>query len=111
MAMKDQEKMKDPEKIKRIVRSNFDESALLYERFERRYGLFRDLTRRLAEACGITGGMSVIDVGCGTGASSSTLANMVGPEGRVTGVDFSKEMLDVAKDRLKNISNAGFMLA
>jgi len=103
--------MKDPENIKRIVRSNFDESAPLYERFERRYGLFRDLTRRLAKACGITEGMNVIDVGSETGASSSTLAKMVGPEGMVTGVDFSKEMLDVAKDRLKNIPNTGFMLA
>jgi SAM-dependent methyltransferase len=103
--------VKDPETIKRIVRSNFDESALLYERFERKYGLFRDLTRRLAYACGIEPGMNVIDVGCGTGASSSMLAVMVAPKGRVTGVDFSRDMLDVARDRLKNIPNAEFILA
>jgi ubiquinone/menaquinone biosynthesis C-methylase UbiE len=41
----------------------------------------------------------VIDIGCGCGATSLQLADLVGPKGRVLGVDVSKPMLDRAKQR------------
>jgi len=44
-------------------------------------------------------GESVIDVGCGCGATSLLLAGLVGPKGKVLGVDVSKPMLDRAKER------------
>jgi len=44
-------------------------------------------------------GESVIDVGCGCGATSLQLAELVGPKGRVLGVDVSKPMLARAKER------------
>jgi hypothetical protein len=44
-------------------------------------------------------GESVIDVGCGCGGSALQLAELVGPSGKVLGVDVSKPMLNRAKER------------
>lgn len=45
-------------------------------------------------------GQTVIDVGCGTGASFARLVAGVGSSGRVVGVDQSEGMLSVAADRV-----------
>ena len=42
-------------------------------------------------------GEVVLDVGSGAGSDSLVAAQMVGPEGRVTGVDMTPEMLAKAK--------------
>lgn len=42
-------------------------------------------------------GMHILDVCCGTGQLSMELAKAVSPGGKVTGLDFSQKMLDVAK--------------
>ncbi len=102
--------VKDPEVIKQIIRSNFDKSAVLYEDFEQRYGLFNQLTLQLAEVYNVQRGMTVCDVGCGTGTSTFTLANLVGREGLVIGIDFSENMLKVARKNLKHHSNIEFQL-
>ncbi len=44
-------------------------------------------------------GECILDVGCGCGQTSLQLAERVGPEGAVTGVDISAPMLDVARGR------------
>ena len=44
-------------------------------------------------------GMRAIDIGCGCGTTTLALAEMVGPEGAVTGVDISKPMLAHARAR------------
>jgi len=99
----------DPGKVKNAVRSNFDASTLEYDAFERHYGLFRDLTLGLARICRIGNGMSVWDVGCGTGASAFALAELVGDAGSVVGIDNSEGMLDAA--RCQDRANAEFVLA
>ncbi len=42
-------------------------------------------------------GQTVVDIGAGAGFDSQVAALMVGPDGRVRGVDLSDEMLDVAR--------------
>jgi len=86
----------DPDIVKKAVLSNFNESSELTGSFEDRYGLFRELTFKLADECGIEDGMNIWDVGCGTGISSFALAERVGKKGHVVGIDLSPEMLDVA---------------
>lgn len=54
--------------------------------------LGRSVMARLAPATG----ERVLDVGCGCGATTLALARMVGPSGRVTGIDPSASMLTVA---------------
>ncbi len=46
---------------------------------------------------GIKPGMKVIDVGCGPGITTASLARAVGPEGRVVGIDRSAERLEYAR--------------
>jgi len=42
-------------------------------------------------------GMSVLDVGCGTGAITAGIAKAVGPEGSVAGVDRDEGLLEIAR--------------
>jgi ubiquinone/menaquinone biosynthesis C-methylase UbiE len=59
----------------------------------------------------LTGGSSVLDVGCGTGASFFLLENVIGATGKILGVEPSKSMIAVASRRVvdngwKNITLA-----
>lgn len=58
------------------------------------------LDRLLAEAR-LTPGARVLDVGCGTGASTIATAQLVGMAGHVTGVDISGIMLEQARRRTR----------
>lgn len=46
---------------------------------------------------GIAPGMRVVDLGCGSGKTSSTLSRLVQPGGSVVGVDFSSERVEFAR--------------
>ncbi len=54
---------------------------------------------RLLTAAVLEPGERVLDVGCGNGAVSLEAARTVGPGGRVTGLDLSAPMLEVARRR------------
>jgi SAM-dependent methyltransferase len=56
-------------------------------------------------------GESVIDIGCGAGASALAIADAVGPEGAVLGVDISRPMLEVARSRAAGRPNVQFIEA
>jgi SAM-dependent methyltransferase len=49
-------------------------------------------------------GEAVLDIGCGAGVDTLVAAIMVGPEGRVTGVDLIPEMLKQARMNLEKTS-------
>ena len=51
-------------------------------------------------------GSTVIDVGCGCGATTIELARAVGPSGRAIGLDISEPMLALATTRLREFPNA-----
>jgi demethylmenaquinone methyltransferase / 2-methoxy-6-polyprenyl-1,4-benzoquinol methylase len=53
--------------------------------------------RRAARASGLTAGGSALDVACGSGKLTAELARIAGPKGRVVGLDFSPQMLEVAR--------------
>jgi ubiquinone/menaquinone biosynthesis C-methylase UbiE len=59
----------------------------------------RALNRRRAERAGIARGTHVLDVGCGVGADSEMLAELVGSCGRVVAVDSSTAMVERARMR------------
>ena len=62
--------------------------------------LFGHLTRQFFVAAGITTGMQVLDLGSGAGDVALTLAELVGPQGRVVGVDMNADILDTARRRV-----------
>ncbi len=55
-------------------------------------------------------GSTVIDVGCGCGATTIELARAVGPSGHVVGIDLSEPMIALATERLRPFSNATTLL-
>jgi SAM-dependent methyltransferase len=57
-----------------------------------------------------TPGSVVIDLGCGCGATTTELARIVGPSGRVIGLDISEPMLTLARERLRTFANTAFLL-
>lgn len=59
--------------------------------------LFAEWPHRLADAADIGDGQNVVDVACGTGILARVLAERVGPDGSVSGVDLNPGMLAVAR--------------
>ena len=56
-------------------------------------------------------GERLLDVGCGCGQTTLALAARVAPGGEVVGVDISRPMLDVARERAAGASGASFLEA
>jgi ubiquinone/menaquinone biosynthesis C-methylase UbiE len=58
-----------------------------------------DLTEDVLRRSGIERGMRVLDLGCGYGNASLSIAKLIGPSGLVVGVDRSAQAIDVAEKR------------
>jgi SAM-dependent methyltransferase len=68
--------------------------------------------RRLLLRAGIGRGMRVADLGCGVGMVTTLLAELVGPDGQVVGVDASGEQIARARELLPpGVSNVSFIQA
>ena len=61
--------------------------------------LLQPVLDRLLDGAALQPGQAVLDIGCGTGASSMAAARSVGADGQVTGADISALMLDLALQR------------
>lgn len=77
-----------------------------YDFFSRLAGLGvnQPNSRMVVEMAGIKPGDKVLDVGCGTGNLTLTARSYVGPNGSVSGIDASPEMIDKAR---KNAQRTG----
>ena len=73
-----------PDYVKRVLSKVHDEVLIRY------YGCGLVMPHVLK-------GARVLDLGCGAGRDVYALAQLVGPEGHVTGVDMTDEQLDVAR--------------
>ena len=78
----------------------------MFDRIARRYDLVNTVLsagidggwrRRAARETGLVVGGSALDVACGSGKLTAQLARIAGPRGRVVGLDFSPEMLAIAR--------------
>lgn len=56
-------------------------------------------------------GLSVLDVGCGTGAITRSIAHHVGPTGRVLGIDPNADLIEQARRSLNNRPQPAFTQA
>lgn len=50
-------------------------------------------------------GMTILDVGCGTGSISKDIAKIVGDSGKVIGIDNTLKFIESGKETYKNITN------
>ena len=57
---------------------------------------------RAVNALGLRAGDSVIDIACGTGVNFPLIEEVIGPDGRILGVDLTDAMLAHAQDRIEN---------
>jgi ubiquinone/menaquinone biosynthesis C-methylase UbiE len=97
----------DAAKLKAAITYNaasdyFDDASLA---FWDRYG------RRTVERLALRSGSTVLDVGCGSGASAIPAALTVGPSGRVVGVDLAERLLTLARAKAVclNLHNIEFL--
>ena len=83
-----------------------EEAVLKYRNLAVRYDISMARTQRWREravaALGLEAGQTVVEVGCGTGGNFELILEGIGPEGRLIGVDVSREMLSVAQARLSS---------
>ncbi len=56
---------------------------------------------RAVHALGLRPGDSVVDVACGTGLNFALIEDMIGPDGRIVGVDLTDAMLAQAQARIE----------
>ena len=72
--------------------------------------LFGPYSAWLAKLCKIKRGMHVLDVGCGIGVSTFPLLDMIGPKGKIEGVDISLQSISQALKRAEylQVPNASF---
>lgn len=91
----------DPESRQQAVDAIFDAAAVHYDRITALMSFGsgawhrRDVLRRI----GVQPGSRVLDVACGTGQIAASAQQIVGPSGRVLGVDPSAGMRHVAQSR------------
>ena len=78
-----------------------DDNALRYDAYAREYPSYRETSRDLialalpSDDAGVADA-AVLDLACGTGATTREILSMLGSDGRVTAVDKSAAMLGVA---------------
>jgi ubiquinone/menaquinone biosynthesis C-methylase UbiE len=62
--------------------------------------IYGPITRRFFQTAGIGPGMKVLDIGSGAGDVALLAADLVGPSGRVVGIDMNAAILDTARARV-----------
>lgn len=75
--------------------------------------LSEEITKNLLTDAGIKKGMKVLDIGCGRGDVSLLLADLVGAEGTVLGIDLDDNSLIHARERVQEnkLTNVTFIKA
>ena len=97
-------KIHDPDGIgkfymgREIAQFMSHEGADWLERPER---IKEERTDKLLKALPIEPGMTVVDLGAGSGYFSFPMAKLVGPKGKILAVDIQQEMLDLISKRMK----------
>lgn len=67
--------------------------------------MFKPFEELLVAAAAAESAERVLDVGCGTGATTLALARAIGTEGRCTGIDLSAQMIAAARSRAEEREN------
>lgn len=85
----------------------WDSSARQYDSFEKRWSFYGRVAEALVGQLAIAPGSRVLELACGTGACTLRLARASSPGGTVVALDFSEEMLAVARENAAAAAGAG----
>jgi demethylmenaquinone methyltransferase / 2-methoxy-6-polyprenyl-1,4-benzoquinol methylase len=94
------------------VRAMFDRISPVYDLMNQLISGFQEprWRRRAVREARLRPGDVALDVACGTGKVSTALLKVVGPSGRVTGLDFSPGMIDRARRERPSAPNLAFVV-
>lgn len=87
------------EKVHRVFETIFEKYDFMNSLIS--FNRHKAWRKKALTAMNVKPGQSVLDVCCGTGDWTLALAKAVGPSGSVTGLDFSANMLSVARQKLE----------
>lgn len=72
-------------------------NAEIYDVFVREHQVYRRLNQRMVDLADLAEARRVLDLGCGTGATTLACLRVLDPEAEVVGIDASEEMIEVAR--------------
>lgn len=84
--------------VKERIQINFSRHARNYDKYAR---VQKRTAEMLVEKCDVREFKDILDIGCGTGTYTILLKKCF-PDARITAVDISKEMIDVAEKKLQD---------
>ena len=97
--------MSQPDRTREHLIETYRKKAKHYDITSRLYPVpgypHRAQRLRAVQALGLRAGDSVVDIACGTGLNFPLLEGVIGPDGRIVGVDLTDAMLAHAKDRIE----------
>lgn len=81
-------------------------TAKKYDNYAAKYPLYKKTSQFLVKISDIRKGMSIVDLACGTGVTTTEILKKLGTSGKIINIDLSKEMLGIArkKNKQKNVS-------
>jgi demethylmenaquinone methyltransferase/2-methoxy-6-polyprenyl-1,4-benzoquinol methylase len=82
-------------KAYRKYAENYDLAVKLYRLLGLKIGKYRKMTVGVLE---LSKGDTVVELGCGTGLNFPLILDVIGPEGKLIGVDITDKMLDQANN-------------
>lgn len=102
----------DPVRIKQQQRVTWDAVSVGWEASTELFERYAaQVTRHLLRAGGVRPGQAVLDIGTGLGEPALSAARLVGPGGRVLGIDLAPAMIDAARRRAAGVPNVEYAVA
>ncbi len=89
---------------RKIVDWDTPENARLYRAYTEEHRMYRDMSDRLVALCDVHPGMTVLDLGCGTGATVDALYRAHADAARIVALDGSEAQLAIAREHAPSTS-------
>ena len=82
------------------------------KRLEIQSAIFEKETLRTLKCAGIKPGMRCLDLGCGTGNTTLLIADLIGKNGKVFGLDINQDSISICKRKamMNDVNNAIFVV-
>lgn len=77
-------------------------NAEIYNSYVHEYPIYRELNRRLAEIAGLGDAKRVLDLACGSGATSRACLAFLGSDAELVGVDASEPLVELARMEIRD---------